>query len=79
MIKIEGQAEDTYWILRNDTLIHYGLAYMGDIVESDLTILEIFVTKVDWIYRLNELGIEIIEEETPGEETTGEAEEMEGL
>ena len=65
MIEIEGHIEDTYWIIMNgdNSVIHYGLVTVGNIVESGLDNYETFVVEQEWIDRLIELGIELTEEE----------------
>jgi hypothetical protein len=68
MIKIEGHIEDKYWIIMNgdNSVIHYGLVTVGNVVDSGLSSYEIFIIKQEWIDRLIELRIEFTEEELEG-------------
>ena len=63
MAGISGHTEDTYWIARSEdnSVIHYGLVLIGDIMETGQPILESFTDKQEWIARLSELGIEYVE------------------
>jgi hypothetical protein len=58
-VEIRDQTEDTYWIARknDNSIIHYGLVEVGDVMESGLDILETFLIEAEWLARLAELGI----------------------
>ncbi len=58
-VEIKDQTQDTWWIARktDNSIIHYGMVEVGEIMESGLDILETFLNEEDWLARLLELGI----------------------
>lgn len=58
-LEIKDHTEDTYWIARSDdnSIIHYGLLKVDNVMNSGQDVLETFLSKSDCNTRLLELGI----------------------
>jgi len=63
MVDIKNHTQTTWWIAKStdNTIIHYGVVDINNIVESGQEELEMFIVEQEWIDRLLVLGITIEE------------------